>query len=432
MGKLTEIAAEEVIDASGMFVFPGAIDVHTHFDMPFGGTVTADDFATGTVAAAAGGTTCIIDYAIQQKGRSLKEALQTWHEKAEGKCAVDYSFHVAVTDLSEKVLKEIPSLIAEGYPSFKVFMAYKGVFQVDDATLLQLLRLAGKEGGLVLAHAENGDVIDVLTRELLAQGKVEPIYHALSRPPLAEEEAVNRFISLARLAEAPAYVVHLSTAGALAKVAQSRNEGLPVFAETCPQYLFLTIDCYREADFNGAKYVMSPPLREKGNEEALWQGLATGQLQLVASDHCSFNLKGQKELGRGDFSKIPNGAPGVETRLQLLFAGGVKKGLLKLNRFVELVSTAPAKLFGLYPRKGTIAAGSDADLVIFNPETPFTLSASTQHQRVDYNPFEGFKGKGVPEKVFCRGSLVMDKGVYVGRKGYGKFQQRRPFELDRI
>ncbi len=419
--------ADSIVDATGKYIFPGAIDVHTHFDMPFGGTVSADDFTTGTTAAAAGGTTTIIDYAIQTPGKSLQDALETWHRKAEGKCAVDYGFHVAVTDLNDDTIAEIPDLVAGGYPSFKVFMAYKNVFQVDDATLLKVLKKASEAGGLVLVHAENGDVIDVLTGEMLSAGHTEPVYHALSRPPQAEEEAVNRFITMADLSSAPAYIVHLSDAGALGRVAEARLRGLPIYAETCPQYLFLDLQCYYEADFGGAKYVMSPPLRESGNEECLWDGLASGNLQVVASDHCSFNFKEQKEMGRNDFSKIPNGAPGVETRVQLLYAGGVNGGHFNLNRFVDLVSTAPARLFGLYPRKGTIAVGSDADLVIFDPDAEFTISAKTQHQNVDYNPYEGFSGQGTPIYVFSRGSMIFDHGKYCGAGGHGRFVKRKPF-----
>lgn len=420
--------ADSIIDATGKLIFPGAIDVHTHLDMPFGGTVTADDFTTGTIAAAAGGTTCIIDYALQTPGKTLQEAIEAWHMKADGKCAVDYGFHIAVTDLNDNVLAEMPHLIEKGYPSFKVFMAYKGVFQVDDSTLLRVLKQAGRSGGLVLVHAENGDVIDLFTREMLAEGNTDPIYHALSRPPQAEEEAVHRFITLAELSGAPAYIVHLSDAGALGRVAEARLRGLPVYAETCPQYLLLSIDRYYEPDFGGAKYVMSPPLREEGNEECLWDGLASGNLQVVASDHCSFNMKDQKELGREDFSKIPNGAPGVETRVQLLYAGGVDSGRLTNNQFVDIVSTTPARLFGLYPQKGTIAVGSDADLVVFDPEAPFTISQDNQHQNVDYNPFEGFQGHGVPELVFSRGHLVIESGKYVGKPGHGSFQKRMPFK----
>jgi dihydropyrimidinase len=419
--------ADRIIDASGKLVFPGAIDVHTHLDMPFGGTVTADDFTSGTVAAAAGGTTCIIDYALQTPGKTLQEALDAWHGRAADKCAVDYGFHVAVTDLNDAVLAEIPVLVEKGYPSFKVFMAYKGVFQVDDATLLKVLKQAGQSGGLVLVHAENGDVIDVLIKEMLAAGKTEPLYHALSRPPQAEEEAVYRFITMAELSGAPAYIVHLSDTAALGRVAEARLQGLPVYAETCPQYLFLDMDLYNEPDFGGAKYVMSPPLRAKGNDAYLWSGLDSGNLQVVASDHCSFNFKEQKELGRDDFTKIPNGAPGVETRVQLLFSGGVLENRISVNKFVDLVSTTPSKLFGLYPQKGTIAVGSDADLVIFDPEAPFTISRESQFQNVDYSPYEGFQGRGVPEKVFSRGELIFDGGKYVGRPGHGRFQPRKPF-----
>ncbi len=425
-GDIAETGVEQVIEAAGKLVFPGGIDVHTHFDMPFGGTVTADDFKTGTTAAAVGGTTCIIDYAIQPSGGALTQAVETWHRKAAGKCAVDYGFHLAVTDPNPEVLEEIPGLIAAGYPSFKIFMAYKGVFQIDDLSLLKILRLTARYGGMVLAHAENGDIIQGLAEEYLARGQTAPLYHALSRPSLAEEEAVNRFLTLARIADAPAYVVHLSTAGALAEVAKARAEGRPVFAETCPQYLFLSMDRYEEPNFEGAKYVMSPPLRPKGNEKFLWQGLKGGTLQVVASDHCSFNFRGQKELGREDFTRIPNGAPGVETRLKLIYAGGVDRGLISPNRMVELTSTAPAKLFGLFPRKGTIAPGSDADLVIFDPDSPFVITKELQYQNVDYNPFEGFEGRGLPESVFCRGQLIVDQGLYVGPEGHGRFLAREP------
>ncbi|MDW7740340.1 MAG: dihydropyrimidinase [Bacillota bacterium] len=427
IGSELKTEADEIVDAEGKLVIPGAIDVHTHLDMPFGGTVTADDFTTGTIAAAAGATTCIVDYALQTPGKTLQEALDAWHQRAKGKCAVDYGFHIAVTDLTDAVLNEIPVLINKGYPSFKVFMAYKGVFQVDDATLLKVLKRAGEAGGLVLVHAENGDVIDVLTKEMLAAGLTDPVYHALSRPPEAEEEAVNRFITMAELSGSPAYVVHLSDAGALGRVADARLRGLPVYAETCPQYLFLDLDRYYEPDFGGAKYVMSPPLRECGNEEYLWSGLVSGNLQVVASDHCSFNLKGQKDLGKSDYTKIPNGAPGVETRVQLTYNGGVVAGRFSINKFVDLVSTAPAKLFGLYPQKGTIAVGSDADLVIFDPVKKFTFSSQTQHQNVDYNPYEGYEGLGVPVKVYLRGQLVIDNGNYVGTVGDGRFQPRTPF-----
>ncbi len=420
-------SADQVFDAADLYVFPGAIDVHTHLDMPFGGTVTADDFTTGTTAAAAGGTTCIVDFAIQTPGKTLGEALEAWHKRADGKCVIDYGFHVAVTDLNDAVLAEMPALINKGYPSFKVFMAYKGVFQVDDATLLKVLKKSGEAGGLVLVHAENGDVIDVLCSELIAAGHTEPIYHALSRPPQTEEEAVNRFITIVELSGAPAYIVHLSDAGALARVADARLHGFPVYAETCPQYLFLDIDRYNEPDFGGAKYVMSPPLREAGNAEYLWSGLVSGNLQVVASDHCSFNFVGHKDLGRDNFTKIPNGAPGVETRVQLLYDGGVVGGRFSINKFVDLVSTAPARMFGLYPQKGTVAVGSDADLVLFNPETPFIISQLTQHQNVDYNPYEGYSGRGVPETVFSRGKLVIDKGKHTGKVGHGRFQPRRQF-----
>jgi len=431
LGRDLTSPVDQVYDAAGRYILPGAIDVHTHFDMPFGGTVTADDFQSGTIAAAFGGTTTIVDYAIQSKGQSLAEAVAAWQKKAEGKAVIDYGFHVAITDLTESVFSEIPGIVAAGITSLKLFMAYKRTLQVDDGTLYRTLVKARECGALVCVHAENGDVIDVLVRQMLAAGRTAPLYHALSRPPVLEGEAAGRVITLAEMAGAPVYIVHLSAREALEQVRAARDRGVSVFAETCPQYLFLSLDNYKEPDFQGAKYVMSPPLREKETAAELWRGISSGDLQVIGSDHCSFNMA-QKRLGQDDFSKIPNGAPGVETRLMLVYHGGVGGNRINLNRFVDLVATAPARLFGLFPRKGTIAPGSDADLVIFDPEAEFTISAATHHQNVDYNPYEGLRGKGVPVQVFSRGELIVDHGRFLGRAGRGRYLQRQPFGLSRL
>jgi dihydropyrimidinase len=434
-GKIAQIAkkmkepAGEVIDARGYYVFPGGVDIHTHLDMPFGGTVSSDDFETGTIAAAFGGTTTLVDFAIQGKRMSLKGALKTWMKKAEGKAVIDYGFHVAITDLTKKVLDEIPELVALGVPSFKCFLAYKGALMIDDGALYEVLRKCKQAGALVMIHAENGDVLDVLINDFLSQGKTDPKYHALSRPPEAEGEATGRGIALARMADAPIYIVHLTCKEALDKVKEARDAGFPVLAETCPQYLLKSYQNYLEPGFEGAKYVMSPPLRDKSNWDVLWKGLATGDLQVVSTDHCPFNFKGQKDMGKDSFAAIPNGAPGIEHRLILLFNEAVKKKRLGLNRFVELVSTAPAKLFGLFPKKGAVAVGSDADLVIFDPRAPFEISAKTHHQNVDYTPYEGFKGKGVPRVVLSNGKVIIRDGKFMGQPGMGCFLKRKPFRL---
>jgi dihydropyrimidinase len=423
IGAKLDIEADVVIDAAGKLVIPGGIDPHTHMELPFGGTEASDDFRTGTIAAAHGGTTSIIDFAVQYKGQALMEGLDNWHKKAEGKCAIDYGFHLITTELEDNQTEELHTVMDEGVTSFKLFMAYPGVFLADDATIFRAMSAAGERGGLICMHAENGIVINEIIKRALQQGRTAPKYHALTRPTIAEAEGVHRAIRLAEMAESPVYIVHLSCADALEQVREARDRGLPAFAETCPQYLFLSIEDYGES-FEGAKYVMTPPLREKWNQEELWKGLKTDDLQVISTDHCPFCMKEQKELGRDDFSKIPNGAPGVEHRMSLIYDGGVAQNRVSINRFVELTSTAAAKMFGLFPRKGTIAVGSDADIVIFDPAREQVISAATHHMNVDYSAYEGRKVQGVVETVLSRGSVVVENNEFKGRAGAGQFLKR--------
>ena len=416
-----------VLDASGKYVMPGGIDVHTHLDMPFGGTTSADDFETGTRAALFGGTTTLIDFAIQYKGQTLRHAFDTWMQKASSKAVSDYAFHCIITDLPDAQLQEVNALVRDGVTSFKLFMAYPGVFMLDDASIFKVFRSAAKQGALVCMHAENGGAIDVIVKQALAEGKIAPKYHALTRPTTAEAEATARAIALAEMAGAPVYIVHLSCNDALQKVREARDRGLPVYAETCPQYLYLSIDNFDAPGFEGAKYVFTPPLREKWHQEKLWEGLRQDHLQVVSTDHCPFCYKDQKELGKDDFTKIPNGGPGVEHRLSLIYSGGVAGGRFSVNRFVELVSTTPAKLFGLYPRKGTIAVGSDADLIIFDPKRQHTISAKTHHMRVDYSMFEGIRVTGMPHMVLLRGEVMVEGDKFLGRPGRGEFLKRSTY-----
>ena len=419
--------ANKTIEARGQYVIPGGIDVHTHLNMPFGGTTSADDFESGTIAAAFGGTTSIVDFAIQYRGQTMRHALDDWRKRADGKAVIDYGFHMIVTELEDAGLGEMDRLVRdEGITSFKLFMAYPGVFMVDDATIFRALRRTGDNGGLVCMHAENGGVIDELVKEALRKGETAPKYHALTRPPTAEGEATGRAIALSEMAGVPIYIVHLSAAHALEQVKQARDRGLPAYAETCPQYLFLSYDNYEEEGFNGAKYVMSPPLREKWHQDVLWKGLAKNDLQVISTDHCPFCMAEQKELGKNDFSRIPNGAPGIETRLTLVHDGGVRHGRISMNRFVELCSTTPARMFGLFPRKGTIAVGSDADIVVFDPNRKATLSVKTLHMKVDYNPYEGRTVQGSPTAVICGGEVIIDGEKFVGKKGGGRFLRRGP------
>jgi dihydropyrimidinase len=424
IGTTLTMAADKVIDATGKYLLPGGIDVHTHLDMPFGGSTSADDFASGTIAAAHGGTTTIVDFAIQYRGQTLHHAWEQWAKKAEGKAAIDYGFHMIVTELNDQVELEMDALVRQGITSFKLFMAYPGVFMLDDASIFKALQRTGKNGGTICMHAENGGVIDVLVQKALAEGKTAPKYHALTRPARAEAEATHRAIALAEIADVPVYIVHLSAAEALEMVTEARDRGLPAFAETCPQYLFLSYDNYEEPGFDGAKYVMSPPLRARETQKNLWRGLAYNDLQVISTDHCPFCMKEQKELGKDDFSKIPNGAPGIETRMSLVYDGGVRAGRISLNRFVELTSTSPAKIFGLFPRKGTIAPGSDADIVIFDPEKKQKLSVSTLHMKVDYHPYEGREVTGVTETVLSRGRVIIENGTFTGKAGAGSFLKR--------
>ncbi|MFE1011262.1 dihydropyrimidinase [Streptomyces sp. NPDC058794] len=415
--------AERVIDASGKYVVPGGVDGHTHMEMPFGGTYAADTFETGTRAAAWGGTTTIVDFAIQSVGHSLRSGLDAWHAKAEGNCAIDYAFHMIVSDVNEKTLKEMDLLVEEGVTSFKQFMAYPGVFYSDDGQILRAMQRAAENGGLIMMHAENGIAIDVLVEQALARGETDPRYHGEVRKALLEAEATHRAIKLAQVAGAPLYVVHVSATEAVAELTRARDEGLPVFGETCPQYLFLSTDSLAEPGFEGAKYVCSTPLRPKEHQAALWRGLRTNDLQVVSTDHCPFCFTGQKELGRGDFSKIPNGMPGVENRMDLLHQA-VVDGHISRRRWIEIACATPARMFGLYPKKGTIAPGADADVVVYDPHAEQVISAETHHMNVDYSAYEGKRITGRVETVLSRGVPVVTEREYTGRKGHGVYTPR--------
>jgi len=433
IGRSLEVADAEVHDARGYLVMPGGVDVHVHMETPMGnGVETCDSFETGTMSAAFGGTTTIVDFAQQFRGESPKAALDRRLEAAEPQCCIDYGFHSILTDVSPAALSELPDLVnKDGVSSIKLYMAYPDVLMVDDADIYRTMRKVGDHGGMVNLHAENGVVIQALIEEALAAGNTSPKHHQLTRPQLMEGEATHRVIRIAELAEVPVYIVHLSAKEALDAVVEARDRGIPAFAETCPHYLFLDRSEYDGPGFESAKFVMTPPLRDHDCQQALWRGLKFDDLQIVATDHCPFcfnekahGLLKSKQLGKDDFSKIPNGAPGVELRLPLLFDGGVKAGRINLNRFVQLVATAPAKMFGLFPRKGTIAVGSDADIVIFDPEQKHTLSADTHHSSVDYSLFEGREVTGKVQKVFSRGRLIVDGDQWLGRAGMGQYISR--------
>jgi dihydropyrimidinase len=426
IGRDLPMSADRVIEASGRLVIPGGIDPHVHMELPFGGTVSSDSFETGTRAAAFGGTTSIIDFAIQYHGKSFQQTLDDWHAKANGQCAIDYGFHLAVTEYEPRHAAEFRKVMDEGVTTFKLFLAYPGVFMVDEPTMFRVMRDAGAAGGMTLVHAENGDAISQLISDLIAAGKVEPKYHAQSRPPVMQADGVARALRVARVADSPVFIVHVSCEDAMQEIRRARDNGWRAFGETCTQYLFLDETCYDKPDFEGAKYVFTPPLVGRENIEPLWNALKLGDLQEVSTDHCPFNFKGQKELGRGDFTKIPNGGPGVEDRLSMVYFGGVVQRGFSLNKWVELTSTASAKLFGMFPRKGTIAPGSDADIVIFDPNIERTISAATHHVRCDYNLYEGMKIQGRPEIVLSRGKVIIEINQYVGRRGDGRFLKRGP------
>ncbi|MDR3545001.1 MAG: dihydropyrimidinase [Candidatus Limnocylindrales bacterium] len=425
------ITADETIDATGKYVVPGGIDVHTHMELPFGGTVAKDTFQTGSKAAAHGGTTTILDFAAQTKGRSLREGLDAWRAKAEGHTAIDYGFHMMMTDVNDATLAEMDRLIAEGVPEFKLFTAYPGVNFSPDDHIFRAMQRTRENGGLVMMHAENGLVIDVIAADLVAAGITGPIGHGLARYAILEGEATNRVIRLAEAAGVPVYIVHLTSRDALEAVTAARGRGAMAFAETCPQYLFLSLDDL-ENGFEGAKYVCSPPLRPKDHQVDLWRGLRTDTLQLVATDHCPFDFHGQKELGRDDFRKIPNGLPAVEDRVDLLHDGGVVKGRITRERWVEIMSTAPARMFGMYPKKGAIAIGSDADILVYDPNRRRTISAATHHMDVDYSIFEGFEVQGTSDVVMSRGTVLVRDGAWVGPANHGRFLRRDVTDFARI
>jgi dihydropyrimidinase len=422
-GVAQDWTADAVLDATGHYVIPGGVDAHTHMEMPFGGTYAADTFETGTRAAAWGGTTTIIDFAIQPVGRTLREGVEAWHAKADDNCAIDYGFHGILSDVGDGVLKEMDALVDEGITSFKMFMAYPGVFYSDDGQILRAMQQAGDNGALIMMHAENGIAIDVLVRQALDAGHTDPKYHGRVRHPLLEAEATHRAIQLSKVAGSPLYVVHVSATEAVAEITRARHEGFNVFGETCPQYLFLTVDELAAPGFEGAKYVCSTPLRPADHQASLWRALRTDDLSVVSTDHCPFCFADQKELGRDDFSKIPNGIPGVENRLDLLH-DAVVAGRISRRRWVELASTAPARMFGLHPRKGTIAPGADADIVIYDPGAEQVLSAETHHMNVDYNAYEGRRITGRVRTVLSRGEVIVHDGEYHGRPGRGRFLRR--------
>jgi len=429
LGESLDVSADKTIDATGKYVIPGAIDPHTHIELPFGGTVTCDDFTSGTVAAAFGGTTSLIDFCFQMPGQTFAEALETWHEKIERcKPVIDVGFHMAITDLKEGgSLEGLAKVPDEGVTSYKLFMAYKGAVMVDDETLFKTMEVAAETGALVMVHAENGDAIDVIVKRALAEGKTEPVWHARTRPPETEGEATNRAIQLARVAGAPLYVVHVSCKEAIEPIAIAREKGWDIWGETCPQYLFIDDSYLDQPDFEGGKYIYTPPPRPKEHQEHLWKALGADVLSVVSTDHCPFNWPEQKGLGKDDFSKIPNGGPGIENRLHLLHEFGVRTGRFTMNRLVELTSTNVARHFGLYPRKGTIAPGSDADIVVWDPEKKLTISAATHHSNVNYSLYEGTEVQGAPEVVLVRGQVIVENDELVAQPGTGQFMKRARF-----
>ena len=423
IGKELSIPATEIIEADGMLVMPGGIDPHVHLDMPFMGTFSSDNYETGTRAALHGGTTMVIDFVLQKQGHSLREALTEWQSRSNGNCISDYSFHMAVTDFNEQTRQEIQTMIThEGISSFKTFMAYKGALMIDDRQMTGLMQEVKKQGGMVTVHATNGDMIDYLIAKHKAEGKLSPLYHYLSQPEVTEAEASGRFADMANYTGCPGYIVHLTCEGALNAVRQATRRNQHVFVETCIQYLLLDASLY-EQDFDGAKWVMSPPLREKKDQATLWAGINQGLVNVVATDHCPFKWE-QKLMGKDDFSRIPNGHPAIEHRMELLYSEGVHKGRITLNKYVEVASTNPAKIFGMFPRKGTIAVNSDADIIILDPQAKHTITAEGHHMNVDYSAYEGWELNGKIKTVLLRGKVVIDNGECRAEKGYGQFIKR--------
>lgn len=426
LGEFPNLAPEntEVVDCTGMLLLPGGVDVHTHLDAPMFNTVTADDFETGTIAAAMGGTTTVVDFASQLPGKTLPESLQAHQDKAKGKAAIDYGMHMVVNNLYKGAIEDISTIKQEGVSSLKVFMAYRGMLMINDGELYDVLRGARKTGSQVCVHAENGDIIDRMSADLVEAGKIRPGIHEISRPPKTEIEAVERAIRIADIAEAPIYFVHLSTEGSVEAVARARSAGQPVAAETCTHYLTLDRAIYDEPGFESAKAVLTPPLRTFEHREALWRGLNSGVLSVVSSDHCPFCFEEKQRLGGDDFRTIPNGGPGVEHRMSVVYARGVAEGKLTIEKFVELTSTTPAQQFGLFPRKGHIGVGADADIIVFDENGTTTISAETQFQNMDYTLYEGWDLPGQIKKVYSRGNLVADNGTFVGRAGDGEYLHR--------
>lgn len=424
IGKNLDINADKVIDAFGKLIFPGGIDPHVHLDMPFMGTYSSDNYETGTRAALFGGTTMVIDFILQTQGKSLYSALNEWRGRSDGNAVGDYSFHMAVTDFNDNTKAEIKDLIEkEGITSFKTFMAYKGALMIDDRQMVGLMNEVKKQGGMVTTHATNGDMIDYLVAKHKSEGKLSPLYHYISQPEITEAEATGRFSDMAQYTGVPAYVVHMTCEGALNHVRDAAKRNQKVFVETCIQYLVLDASLY-DKGFESAKWVMSPPLREKKDQAALWAGINQGTVQIVATDHCPFMWE-QKKMGENDFSKIPNGHPAIEHRVELLFSEGVQKGRISLNKFVEVTSTNVAKIFGIYPQKGTIAVGSDADIVIFDPNEKHIISSKTHHMNCDYSAYEGWEVTGKTKTVILRGKVAVDDNRLLVEKGYGKFVRRK-------
>lgn len=425
--------ADKIIDASEKYVIPGGIDAHTHLDMPLMNTFSSDNFESGTIAAAYGGTTTIIDFPTQSRGTFPQAALEQWFKKAEGKACIDYGFHMILTDTTRLEMEDMNGLINAGVTSFKLFLAYPGTLMLDDQSIYELMRASKELGTLICMHAENGQVIDSLIRDALQEGKTAPVFHALTRPAILEGEAINRSIVLAQTAGCPLYLVHVSTAEGIRLISEAHSQGLQIFAETCPQYLFLSLDDMIDSrGFDPAKYVFTPPLREKKHQEKLWEGIDNNHIQVVATDHCPFNLSGQKDFGKNDFTQIPNGAPGIENRLHLMYEFGVVKRKMSLKRWVELCATRPAKIFGLYPQKGTIAIDSDADIVIWDPQQSFSISAKTHHMNVDYNLYEGYEISGSPDMVISNGEVIIENNKFIGKIGRGRYLKRDLFSAEVI